>query len=59
MFFHTALNLSKISQGFNAKCPLKDHTYLNKPVAFSSRFVKVSMHKLLVDTSLGGNILSC
>ena len=34
---------------FNAWCPLKGHTYLNKPVAFSLQ-VFLSMSDLLVET---------
>ena len=35
-------NLSRNNtQPFSTWCPLKGHTYLNKPAAFSCRFVKV------------------
>ena len=36
---------------FQNSCPLRDHTYLNKPAAFSFELqVCISMYDLLVDT---------
>ena len=57
--FSHRFTISQNVSRFSAKWLLKGHTYLKKPAAFSSRFVKVSVYNLSVDTSLVDNIWSC